>query len=47
MSTFAYHGSVMEEEIATTMQLLGVTSIDQLGPQYVELLDGLLGNRIV
>lgn len=37
----------MEEEIATTMRLLGVNNLKQLGPQHVELLDGLLGKSIV
>ncbi|KAL7417848.1 FMN-dependent dehydrogenase-domain-containing protein [Mrakia frigida] len=30
---------IMEEEIQLSMRLLGVTSIDQLGPEYVEVLD--------
>ena len=30
--------TVMEEEIKLGMRLLGVTSIDQLGPEYVECL---------
>jgi len=29
----------MEEEIQLSMRLLGVTSIDQLGPEYIEILD--------
>lgn len=28
--------TVLEEEIAIGMQLLGVTHVDQLGPQYLD-----------
>jgi isopentenyl diphosphate isomerase/L-lactate dehydrogenase-like FMN-dependent dehydrogenase len=37
---------VLEEELATTMRLLGVTNIKDLKPDHLELLDGLIGKRL-
>lgn len=31
-----YFSSVLSEEIETTMRLIGVTSLDQLNPSYVD-----------
>jgi isopentenyl diphosphate isomerase/L-lactate dehydrogenase-like FMN-dependent dehydrogenase len=32
---------ILSQEMETAMALLGVTSVEQLGPEYVELVDGL------
>lgn len=32
---------ILMQEMETAMALLGVTSVEQLGPEYVELVDGL------
>jgi len=33
----------MSDEISRGMRLLGVTKIDQLKPEMIEIMDGLLG----
>lgn len=37
---------VMEQELQTSMRLLGVKSIEELGPEMVGLLDGLVAKDI-
>lgn len=38
--------TVMEEEIGQTMRFIGVTSLKELKPDMLELLDGLVGKRL-
>lgn len=36
----------MTKEITTGMRLLGAKSVDELKPEMVELLDGLVGKQL-
>lgn len=37
---------VLQREVTSGMRLLGATSIKELKPEMVELLDGLLGRKL-